>query len=190
MRPGSVDAGRLLALRGWVVGLEEADHSIAQQALKDALVIARQHNDTALELRALINSANVNYFQGDSTANLENALQAIPLALERMGLRAEVSARYTAVLSSDFVGARAQASVMQPVAETIRDRYLIVTGIWLNQMLSNLEGDWMAARAFGDRGIEISPLDRRLLYSRIITEYELGDFSSGKVYLDQLAGIV
>ena len=30
----------------------------------------------------------------------------------------------------------------------------------------------------------------RLLYDRIITKYELGDFSSGKVYLDQLAGIV
>ena len=44
-------------------------------------------------------------------------------------------------------------------------------------------GDWEAARAFSNQGLEADPQDMRLLHYRTVMEYLLGTFPQGETYL-------
>jgi ATP/maltotriose-dependent transcriptional regulator MalT len=58
--------------------------------------------------------------------------------------------------------------------------------LWTNEFVSELQGDWEAARHYSDRGLAVAPSDQRLLGTRAVLEYQVGEFSQGKAYLRQL----
>ncbi|MFQ6026560.1 MAG: hypothetical protein ACE5Q6_03475, partial [Dehalococcoidia bacterium] len=75
-------------------------------------------------------------------------------------------------------------------ANRLRDRTWVGNGLHANQSLCLNAGDWQAARDFVDRGLAISSRDRRLLCSRTILEYELGEFVQGEPYLQSLLATI
>jgi tetratricopeptide (TPR) repeat protein len=75
---------------------------------------------------------------------------------------------------------------MLALAEKLRIRYWLTSALWRNENLSRLAGDWRVARDCSDRGLAVSPTDSRLLHTRALLEYEVGDFRLGEVYLERL----
>lgn len=121
---------------------------------------------------------------------IEKGLRAIELAQQSGDTLLEVSARFwvgvTHLGKGDLLEARRDASAILSIAETLRDRYRLATALWLNEMAYSYQGDWKAAREFNDRGLSVSPSDSRLLASRMLLEFELGNSADGQRYLDQL----
>jgi DNA-binding CsgD family transcriptional regulator len=54
------------------------------------------------------------------------------------------------------------------------------------QSLSNLQGDWEAARRLSDQGLELSPKFEVLLSNRAMLECQVGNFEQSDAYLDLL----
>jgi len=52
--------------------------------------------------------------------------------------------------------------------------------------LSCLEGDWIAGREHCDRGLEITPIQPAILGTRVLLEYQTGEFDEGEFYLERL----
>ena len=52
--------------------------------------------------------------------------------------------------------------------------------------VSASKGDWRAARSYNDRGLLISPAAATLLSSRVMLEYQLGQFDEGARFLARL----
>jgi tetratricopeptide (TPR) repeat protein len=185
----SPTAGRLLARQGWVLGTEQGDYQGAHEAFDRALVIAHREADLALEMRILAGASHVNYFHLRFQEGLESSLRAIEQARRADDPRTEVTARQwaTNILSQtgDSEEARRHAAAYLAVAERLRDRTWLSTALFSNARVSLLEGDWKAARDFSDRGLVVSPMDVRLLSSRVLVDYEVGDFGQGEAHLDR-----
>ena len=77
---GSPQAGRLLFIYGFLLYQERGDYEAAQEALSQALSIARREGDEILELRTLVGIGHVEAFQLSFEKSLQNDLQAIELA--------------------------------------------------------------------------------------------------------------
>jgi ATP/maltotriose-dependent transcriptional regulator MalT len=58
--------------------------------------------------------------------------------------------------------------------------------LWSNEFASELQGNWAAARHYSDRGLAVAFSDQRLLTTRAVLEYQVGEFSQGEAYLRQL----
>ena len=56
--------------------------------------------------------------------------------------------------------------------------------------MAHLEGDWETERAINERGLAEAPLDAQLLCSRVLLEYEVGDFVQGEGHLERLVDAV
>jgi tetratricopeptide (TPR) repeat protein len=85
----------------------------------------------------------------------------------------------------DLGAAGSHASAMLGLAERLDDHYWRVTALVANERQARLQGRFPAAREFSDRGLELSPMDPRLLAPRALLEYELGDFAEGETYLNR-----
>jgi tetratricopeptide (TPR) repeat protein len=90
----------------------------------------------------------------------------------------------------DSDAARYHAEAVLAPAEKAADRFSLVNAITLNVRLSTLVGDWAAAREFTDRGLVVAPLDARILFYRILLEYQEGDFIQGAAYVDRLREVM
>jgi ATP/maltotriose-dependent transcriptional regulator MalT len=55
--------------------------------------------------------------------------------------------------------------------------------LWTNEFVSELQGNWEAARHYSDRGLAVVPTDERLLCTRAVLEYQAGKYDQGEVYL-------
>jgi DNA-binding CsgD family transcriptional regulator/RecA/RadA recombinase len=188
--PDSPAAGRLLSLYGLVMALEEGHHESAQAAFGRALAIARREGDVALEMRTLAYACQADFWHLHLLEGLENGLRAIDLALRNDEPRAEAIARIYTASTLSFTGdverARQHAAASLVAAERLRDRYWLVFGLWRNETVCRTKGDWRAACNFNDRGLAVLPMDPRLLGTRVLLEYEVGDFGQGEVYLGRL----
>ena len=189
----SHEAGRLLARHGLYVWWSSPDYDAAQDVLGRALAIAKQERDTALEMRILVAAGHIDAFHLRYQDCLEKDARAIELASQGEQLEEEAHARLevASVLHhlGDLEGARRQASAMLEVAERLRDRLRRSQAYLANTVVSFLEGDLSAARAFCGRGLEVSPAQPSLLAYRALIEYTLGDFVEGDLYLDRLLRI-
>ena len=79
---------------------------------------------------------------------------------------------------------------MLPAAERLRDRSWLANALWINATLVRLVGDWRAARAFIDHGLGAVPQEPRLLCTRAIMEYAVGDFGQGEAYMERLLDVM
>jgi DNA-binding CsgD family transcriptional regulator len=183
----SRQAGYLLACYGQALGVEEGDYARATEALERAVTIARYEKDLTLELSALNCGALVDLHHLHWSETLDKGLQAAQLARQIDEPLAEVWAHYWAAHTShvlgDLTGAIQQATVGLAVAERLRDPNLLSSMLWTNEFVSELQGDWEAARHYSDRGLAVATADQRLLCTRAVLEYQVGEFSQGEVYL-------
>jgi tetratricopeptide (TPR) repeat protein len=188
--PDSSAAGRLLSSYGAELGRLENDYEGAQEAFSQALAIARRERDVALEVRTLAAAANVDFFHFRSQEALEKAGQAIELSHRLGDYQAAWSAHLDAfralALTGDSGGARHHASTVLELAEKLRTRYRLAQALGANTALLRLQGNWQGTRDFSDRGLALAGQDNALLSTRVMLEYEVGDFDGGKVYLERL----
>jgi hypothetical protein len=97
---------------------------------------------------------------------------------------------FWAVLASlalgDLPGAIQKAPAGLAVAERVRDCNSLSGMLWSNEFVSELQGNWETVRHYSDRGLAVAPSDQRLLGTRAVLEYQVGEFDQGEVYLRQL----
>ena len=188
--PDSNEAGRLLSRYGGVLGRTEGGYDGAQEAFSRALTIARREGDETLEMRTLAEAAGLAYIHLRHDESLQRSLSAIELARSMDYPRAEVSARFFAVGANYTQGileeAGRHATEVLPVAEKLRDRYWLSRALWTNDGVYHLAGDWRTAREFNDRGLAISSQASAILCTRVLLEYEIGEFGHGEAYLNRL----
>jgi DNA-binding CsgD family transcriptional regulator/tetratricopeptide (TPR) repeat protein len=190
VRPASPAAGRLLVRNGWDLGRRKGDYDGAQEAFNQALAIVLRYRDTDLEMDALAASAEIDVFHLRCHESVEKSSRVIELAQRADNPRAEIQARQRATLAltivGDLEGARVHAAASLVPAERLRDLFWWSSAFWSNQFVCRLRGDWPSSRQYCDRGLAISPSDKRILSDRVLLEYELSDFSQGESYLKRL----
>ena len=186
----SIDAGVLHARYGLVLGVEVGDYEGAQREFEQALAISRQEMDADLEMRTLADAARVDTYNHRWTSSLEKSLRAVELAQNAGNTRLELAARYRAAWAlltlGDAKAAVEQSTPVLEIAENLRDRYWMVNALWLSELMARLFGQWQSAVEFSERGLAIWPRDPRLLGSRMLLEYETGNFENGQYLLDRL----
>ena len=99
----SPEAGRLLSRLGIVSSQEEGDYETAQAAFAQAITIAHQTGDEALEMSTLAYAAQVDYFRLNLAEALDKSRRALELGKRARGDRALVIAN----------GYLANASILQ-----------------------------------------------------------------------------
>ena len=190
----SPEAGRLLSRLGIVTGQEEGDYEGAQAAFEHAVNIAQETGDVALEMRTLAYAAQAEMFCLNPTESLDKARRAVELGSRTEEHRALVIAHNYAASASILLGdlqeARRQVQGTLTAAERLRDRYWMVSALYRNGIVSRLEGDWRSARDYGNRGLEISPIDPRILCDLALIEHEVGDHEQGEYYLELLQNVL
>ncbi len=191
----SQQAGRLLARYGWLQGIEKANYEGGRDALAQALDIAQGEGDTALAVRALVSAAEVEAYYFHYAETITKSLEAIDLLSQIDDPRSETTAHYWASLASIFYlgdPIAAKRHITQSIVAAQRLRHHFYLGRALNQMcwISFRLGEWQAARDFSDQGLEASPRETRLLHTRMLLEYEVGNFSDGEAYLDRLLEVM
>ena len=128
--PNSIQLGHILANHGYHLGMNLVGYDAAQEAFNQALAIARDNNDKALEMRVLANSGNIDGFHLRWQTCLAKSLQALELAPgvddSYSKIRAHQQA-YLALLSAngDIERASAHAVEIRSTAERLRD------AVWL-----------------------------------------------------------
>ncbi len=186
----SYEAGRLLPRFGQYVGLQENDYAGAETAFENALAIARRETDPELELQILSAAMSVDSNHIRSNECLEHSVRALALASQVNDPRSELGARYSAVTSlvatGDVQRAAQIAGGMLVPAERLRDSFWLAGSYWKNEIVCRLTGDWEAAREFAKRGLSVSSNPSLLLQDMTLLEFEVGNFSVGQTYLDQL----
>jgi DNA-binding CsgD family transcriptional regulator len=78
------------------------------------------------------------------------------------------------------------ANAALAAARRSRNRWYTALVLSTLQSLSNLQGDWEAARRLSDQGLELSPKFEVLLGNRAMLECQVGNFAQCEVYLDLL----
>ena len=191
---GSLEAGRLHAYYGQVLGLERGDYSSARSSFDQALIIARRESNASLEMRTLNYAAQVELWHHKFEESLKSSLMAIGLATAASDPRGEVTGRYWAALNARTLGniqeAQRQASAILEPAERLRDRYWLATAHNTIAWLHVVQGDWELAREANQRGLGLMPLDPRILVQRLILESQTGDKSQAEIHLGRLEEVV
>ena len=182
--PGnSLEAGRLLSGLGYDAGRVAGDYEQATKAFAQALSIARS------EVQTLTYAASVSAEQLRWQESVENGLRAIELATGDENPFSDLVSRFWTALSLLAIGdldrARLHALVMRDLVERrSNSRLLASDNFSVITSLSCLDGDWKAGREYSARGLELSPLNPRLLEVRVLLEYQTGGFDQGEVYLE------
>ena len=187
--PESQTAGRLLSMLGRFAGYHEGDYEAATSAFERALEIARREDDPALELKTIGGESYVNMWHCRWREILDKTPRAVELARTVDDPVGELLARWAAssaeVATGHLDAARRHTSEAMILAERLRDRRLLCGTLYRAVNLARSEGDWQTARELADQGLELLPLDPRLLASRAFVEYQLGEFEKGATYLER-----
>jgi len=193
--PTSRHAGRLLARYGWLQGIEKANYEGSRNSLAQALDIARSEGDTSLAVRTLVSAAEVEAFFFHYGEALSKSLEAIELLPEIDDPRSETMAYFWAGNSSVcHLGDSSEGEryIEKSIIAAERLRHHFYLGRSLNHMcfLSYRKGAWQAARDYSNRGLVASPRETRLLHTRMILEYEVGNAGEGDTYLQRLLQVM
>ena len=190
---GSLDAGRLHAYRGNILGLGQGDYQSARDSLDRALTIAKQEGNAALEIRALITSAQLEAWNNHFEDGLAYGLTAIEKAVAASDLRGEVTAWYWACLGSFFSGdtqeTERQSSIFLESADRLRDRNW---GAAAHESVARpfmLWGEWQSAREMVQAGLDQMLQDPRTLLQRVVLEAQTGERDQAEFHLDLMEQI-
>ncbi len=190
----SLDAARLLSRNGRILGIHQADPAAARIAFDQSLIIARKHADTVLEIRTLASAIYIDYFQLRYREAIATGKRAIMLAEKTEELDAALTARYWVASClrdlGDLDGLRDHAIAALPAAEKLRNRFWLAGLHWLNENVHRLKGEWNAAREASNRGLALSPMDFRLLWTRALMEHECGNIEEGAAHIERLVEVM
>jgi DNA-binding CsgD family transcriptional regulator len=188
--PDSLEAGRLLARYGMLLNLETGDYHRSQEALEKALLIAQRERDVLLEIQALTNAADVDWYHTRWEQVISKCEKATQLARSIKNLDAEVWPHVLAATSywystpgqkvTEHIGAALELS------DKVRNRGFRSMSLTLSASLAQGKGDWETAREILQRCLDLSPDFFYPLCRRVALEFELGDFEQGEVYLERL----
>lgn len=186
----SHQAARLLSRYGGILGVAELDYDGANQALQQAIAIARRENDAALEVQALGYLALVGGLHVKWQDCLTHGQRAIELAGRENDILT-LGPRFWAAVSlqglGDLDAARPHALVLRDLAErSSTSRIFFGRSFGPITNLMRLEGNWDAGRENSDKGLEASPSDPTLLETRILLEYETGEAARGEFFLKRI----
>jgi DNA-binding CsgD family transcriptional regulator/tetratricopeptide (TPR) repeat protein len=190
--PASSTAGRLLSSYGAELGRIEKDYERAQEAFSQALTIARQEKDVALEVRTLAASANMDLFRLHLPEVVEKSRQIIQLApcLDDHQAAWLWSAHEDAARALELMGeiaaAQEHASAALELAEKLKDHYRLILALRVSITLYRHLGDWERARDSSSQSLAVASQDNSLLSERVLLEYQSGDFGQGEVFLERL----
>jgi DNA-binding CsgD family transcriptional regulator len=193
--PASTEAGHLLSRYGRLLNLERRDYEAAQRAFAQTLAIAQREQDTALEMRACIDAADVEWHHLHwQEGLLDTSLRAVELARRLDDAYAQGWPCCLAGFALTVVGrghdAQEHVASAMALAEKLRDRDLLVWASHIADTISHTLGDWQAAWAFSEQGLAVAPDYPNLVALRALLEYERGDFNTGQVYVERLlAGV-
>lgn len=147
-----------------------------------------------MEMYALANAVQVDYWNLRHSETLSNALKVSELAGKVDAPFSEFVARYYSGnalrLHGDLDGARSHAEVSLILAERLRDRWSLAGALSVNQNVSQSVGDWTTAREFSSRALSLYPEDPRLLGLRTQLEYLVGDLAEGKEFMERLLEVM
>jgi tetratricopeptide (TPR) repeat protein len=187
--PDSRTAGRLLSLLGRIAGSQKGDYQAAAAAFSKALAIARQENDPALELKTIAEESYVSMWHFKWQEILDKVPRAMELARTVDNPVEELLACWGAISAEIATGNRdtAKRDVAEGMvlAERLRDRQFSCGTFYRAASLAEAEGDWQTAQRLADQGLELLPLNPRLLASKILVAYRLREFELGATYLER-----
>jgi DNA-binding CsgD family transcriptional regulator/tetratricopeptide (TPR) repeat protein len=188
--PDSHEAGQLLCQYGNTLYYETGNYDGALKALNQAISIAQQGEDAALEMRALVAAGHAEAAHLHFQESLRFDLRALALAstVDEPFEETHALQEVAAVLhrTGDLEGARRYAAAMLPVAERLRHRTRLWQALQANTVVSSLEGEWESALSLSDRALVLSPRNPNLLGYRALIEYAVGNFVQGRTYLERL----
>ena len=186
----SLEAGILHSVLGHFQGVANGDYPSARDSFVRALTIARRKGNVNLEIKTLNHSARIDWHHLQFDDSLKNSLTATNLAVSALDPRGEVTARYYTCMSShhlgDSVELHRQASAILEPAERLRDRFWLATAYFCISLSLSLQGDWQLAREANQLGLDVLPLDPRLLVHRAILEAQAGDRQQAENRLERL----
>ena len=142
-----------------------------------------------MELRTLAGAAFVGFFHCRRRECLENTQRVIELARTVDDPHGELLTPWGAAVAELATGhlhaARHHVSEGMTVAERIRDRYWLCGTLVSRDYVFRVQGDWQTVRESIDQGLELLPMETRLLSVRVSLEYDVGDFEQGEAYLER-----
>ena len=186
----SHDASRLWAKYVLLKGIEDGDYEGAVQAFKRSLEIAIRFEDVALEVRTLMQSAIVDVWHLRWQGAVAKGLRVVELATRTGDQMSELVARnwigIVSLINGDADRARSHAPAVFSIAKRLGDSYRLASALWLNELVCNYEGDWQGAKEFSDQGLRLAPSDTRLISSRMVQEYQVGNIAGADEYMERL----
>ena len=189
----SLEAGILHSVLGDFQGVANGDYPSAQDSFVRALTIARRKGNVNLEIKTLNHSARIDWHHLQFDDSLKKSLTATNLAVAAFDPRGEVTASHHAFMCSHHLGdsmeMHRQASAILEPAVRLRDRFWLATAHYCISFSLSLQGDWRLAREENQLGLDVLPLDPRLLVERAILEAQAGDRQQAEDHLERLAEV-
>ena len=188
--PGSSANGQLLAIYGWIVGLEESDYPAAEHSFQEALEIARDNGDGRLLQRTLAQAASVDLYHNRFHEAIEKAKQVLTIPVADLDLITECAARYVYCICGFWVGepvGQPELAAFIATAERLGNRFWLHFALWVSEIGARLSGDWERAREFGNRGLTVAPGAPTLLSTMPHTEFKTGEFDRAEEMFQQLS---
>jgi DNA-binding CsgD family transcriptional regulator/tetratricopeptide (TPR) repeat protein len=176
----SLQSARLLCSYGLSVGARGNGYAQGQEALEAALAIARREGDTALEMRVMSVSANVDGYHMKWQQCLNKSLRALELATQGEHYLVDKRRAHSWVCNSSFATGdpeKAEEHITEAyaIAEPLRNVFDLVVALSRRRILAYLCGEWEALHALGDR--YTNDLSNGVLAMAL---YQTGDFDKGK----------
>ncbi len=185
--------GRLLSTYGFSLGATANELEPAQEMLQKAIDLARQDDDTALEMRALAIWGHVCGLHLRWGESRDRCLQALELADQVDESNAELRALRWTVNSLSALGQPDDTLVHSEtslgLSERLRDNYWRLQSLNGIARLSYAKGDFEQVRKVTERVLTLDPQDQAGLAVLMMLEYETGNFSAGEHYLNRLLGL-
>ena len=194
VEPDSLQGGHLLARYGSALSWEYQDYEGALQNLEQAVKIARQREDRALEIHALVLITQVNYDQGRFRDAIEISGHIVKLAQSLNELETVVHARImsaNAFLSiGDAEKSQMHATAGLEAATRLHNSAMLVALLRHNAYLAALKGEWDVAHELLSQALVESPNDVAALADRAWLYLQVGDIEESRIYIKRVLEFV
>jgi eukaryotic-like serine/threonine-protein kinase len=186
----SLQSAEILSALVPVSGIDEADYAGALAAMDQAMAVADREDDRSLQLRTLARACGVHAYHLKFGECLDAGLRVIELAREMDDPRSAAASHFYVAMALWSTGEAAKsqqhAAKSLELAEGLRDRFWTASALWAVEIVNRLQGRFQAAIDSNERGLQLSPRDPRLLGTRALMEFELGEVVAGRGHVERL----
>lgn len=187
----SLEAGRLHSFHGSIQAMAEGNYQSARNSLDRALTIARREGNVALEMRTLDNVARAAlWHQNYKKQRYGRRISCCRHRPAQRGHRPVLRVHKCDHVGRDAEEAQRQTIAILEPAEQLRDRYWLASAFHSIACRHSLQGDWTLAREMNQAGLDLMPMDERLLIQQVNLEIQVGDRVQSEIYLERLEEVV